>query len=96
MDDLSLSASLEDYLKQMEERLIPLGLLDPGEQGEVVRLISGKGSFHRLMDMGLRIGKRLEMLSNRGSGPVLIKIDGTRLALGRGVAMKILIRRVSP
>jgi ferrous iron transport protein A len=76
--------------------MVPLVLLSPGEQAEVIRLISGERLFRRLMDMGLRVGKRVEVLSNRGHGPILIKIEGLRLAIGRGAAMKILVRRVSP
>jgi ferrous iron transport protein A len=76
--------------------MFPLVLLGPGEQAEVIRLICGERLFRRLMDMGLRVGKRLKVLSNRGRGPVLIKIEGLRLALGRGAARKILVRRVSP
>ena len=43
--------------------------------------------------MGLRVGKSVEMLSNAGGGPLLIKVDESRIAMGRGVAMKILVRR---
>jgi ferrous iron transport protein A len=42
--------------------------------------------------MGLRVGKRVEMLRN-GAGPVLVKVDESRIAVGRGVAMRITVRR---
>jgi ferrous iron transport protein A len=41
--------------------------------------------------MGLRIGKRVVMLAN-GAGPVLVKVDESRIAVDRGVAMKIKVR----
>jgi ferrous iron transport protein A len=41
--------------------------------------------------MGLRVGKRVEIISN-GGGPVLVKVEGTRIALARGIAMKIMVR----
>lgn len=43
--------------------------------------------------MGIRIGKSIEMLTNEGRGPLLLKVDESRIAVGRGMAMKILVRR---
>ena len=51
-----------------------------------------EGGVHRLETMGLRIGKEVEMLSNQGFGPILVMVDGSRLAIGRGIARKILVR----
>ena len=75
--------------------MLPLGLLHDGETAEIVAL---RGSGARVAcecraeDMGLRVGKRVEMLSN-GGGPVLVKIDEARIAVDRGVAMRIVVRR---
>jgi ferrous iron transport protein A len=44
--------------------------------------------------MGLRVGKTIEMLTN-GSGPILLRVDESRIAMGRGLAMKIMVRRPS-
>ena len=82
--------------------MIPLGLLNPGEQGEIVEirfLLAGapaggersKGDT-RVEDMGLRVGKRVQMLNN--GSPILLKIDESRIAVDRGMAMKIMIREV--
>jgi ferrous iron transport protein A len=87
--------------------MIPLGLLCPGEQGDIVELREGKGHCHgqcrrncghghgkhgsRMEDLGLRIGKRVEMLNN--AGPILVRVDESRIAVDRGTAMKIMIRR---
>jgi len=43
--------------------------------------------------MGLRTGKTVEMLNNEGRGAILVKIDETRIAIGRGMAMKVMVRR---
>jgi ferrous iron transport protein A len=42
--------------------------------------------------MGIRIGKGVEMLNN-GSGPVLLRVDESRIAIARGMVMKIMVRR---
>jgi len=82
--------------------MMPLGLLNTGEKAEVIEYLqplnrqlgeqtsSGCG---RIGDMGLRSGKVVEMLNNEGRGAVLIKVGEARIALGRGMAMKIMVRR---
>jgi ferrous iron transport protein A len=73
--------------------MMPLALLTDGEEGEIVALAASRGGTPggRAEDMGLRVGKRVVMLAN-GAGPVLVKVDESRIALDRGVAMKIKVR----
>ncbi len=73
--------------------MVPLGLLRLGDRAEVVEIIPNKHQCARIEDMGFRVGNTVEMLNNEGQGPLLIKIDESRLALGRGMAMKIMVRR---
>lgn len=56
------------------------------------RHVRGKG-HPRVEDLGIRPGKLVEMLSNEGRGALLVKVDESRIAVGRGVAMKIMVRR---
>ena len=87
--------------------MMPLALLSPGESAEIVSVdvkpqadkpCCGQcgGERHkgetRVEEMGLRAGKIVEMLSN-GAGPLLVRIDESRIALNRGMAMKIKVRR---
>jgi ferrous iron transport protein A len=51
------------------------------------------GSSGRAGDMGIRPGKTVEMLSNEVGRALLVKVDETRIAVGRAVAMKIMVRR---
>jgi ferrous iron transport protein A len=74
--------------------MLPLGLLVDGETAEIVA-VRGAGRERcdaRAEDMGLRIGKQVEMLRN-GAGPVLVKVDESRIAVDRGVAMRVTVRR---
>jgi len=73
--------------------MVPLGLLQLGDTAEVVEVVPGTHSCARVEDMGFRVGKTVEMMSNAGRGALLIKIDESRLALARGIAMKIMVRR---
>jgi ferrous iron transport protein A len=74
--------------------MLPLGLLADGEMAEIVAIRGAERETcdSRAKDMGLRVGKRVEMLRN-GAGPVLVKVDESRIAVGRGVAMRITVRR---
>jgi ferrous iron transport protein A len=75
--------------------MMPLGLLLDGEIAEIVATPGGSGTCAaRAEEMGLRIGKRVEMLNN-AAGPVLVKVDESRIAMDRGVAMRIKVRKAS-
>lgn len=82
--------------------MIPLGLLSAGEHGEIVDIMLGKpeGTCQseadkaavRVEDLGLRIGKSVEMLTN-GGNTILLRVDESRIAIARRMAMKIMVRR---
>lgn len=73
---------------------IPLAFLMPGEKGVVIEIIGGRGLVKRLYDMGLYPSAVVEVLSH-GFGPMMVRVNGTTtIAIGRGVGMKIIVRRV--
>jgi ferrous iron transport protein A len=43
--------------------------------------------------MGFTPGSVVKMLKNFGSGPVLVKVHDAEVALGRGIAEKIVVTR---
>jgi ferrous iron transport protein A len=83
--------------------MAPLGLLSIGERGEILVIHRGRDAptdgKNRLLchveEIGLRVGKVVEMLNNEGRGTLLVKVDESRIALGRGMAMKIMVRRIA-
>ncbi|MGC9003046.1 MAG: FeoA family protein [Dictyoglomus sp.] len=75
--------------------VIPLAMVSEGERVEIVDFIKpGRGLLCRLRDIGISPGRIVEVLANQGHGPILLKIGESRIAIGRGMAMKILTRRV--
>jgi Fe2+ transport system protein FeoA len=44
--------------------------------------------------MGLRIGDRIEVVTNLDKGQLVVAIDYNRYALGRGLAKKILVELI--
>jgi len=74
--------------------LIPLIMLAPGQSGEVVDIDAGIGLWERLMGMGIRPGVRIQVLANDYRG-VIVAVNNTRYALGRGMAEGILVKPIS-
>ncbi|MCF2137934.1 MAG: ferrous iron transport protein A [Candidatus Thorarchaeota archaeon] len=51
--------------------------------------------LRRLMDLGFTWGCVFEIVQGGRSGPVLVEIRGTRIALGHGIASQLLVEEVS-
>lgn len=70
---------------------IPLAMLSENEEAVVVEVCGGRGLIRRLSEMGFTYGTKVKVLNSNSPGPVLVFIRGSRIALGRGVAMKIMV-----
>ena len=63
-----------------------------GERGRIVRIYGGHGLRRRLAVLGLREGKVVRMVSVQPfMGPVVVEVDETEVAMGHGMAWKILV-----
>lgn len=66
--------------------------LKPDHKGKIVEISGGSGLQNRLMSMGLYVGKEIIKLSYVGlRGPVVIRVGRSVLALGHGMAAKIIV-----
>jgi len=74
--------------------IVPLSELGPGESAVVVDIAGGSGLRSKLYSMGLAPGVIIRVLERFPVGPVVIEAGGTRLAVGKGMAAKILVRRL--
>lgn len=72
---------------------MPLSIATNGERLKVERLVGGCEIRHRLTAMGLSIGDEIEVISN--CGPIIINVKGSRLAIGRGFAQKIIVSQLN-
>jgi ferrous iron transport protein A len=71
---------------------LSLTQLKKGSKARIVEFIGGKEVTHRLMMMGLRPGEQLVKLSAFAlRGPVTVRIGHTTLALGHGMAEKVIV-----
>lgn len=80
-----------DCLKE-RVRLMPLSFAQEGELGIVGEFMGGANAQLRLATLGLRKGDEVEVVTNSGSGQLVVAVNGTRLALGRGIAKKIMVK----
>jgi len=79
----------------MGEARIVLGNMAPGNRGLVRRLAGGQGFVSRLAALGFTMGVEVKMLQNFGRGPLIVLVRDTRVALGRGEAMQVVVEPVT-
>jgi len=72
---------------------VPLSALHPGEQGVVVKLVAGRNLMSRMASLGFTPGARVTVVQNFGRGPLIAMVRAARVALGRGEASRIHVRR---
>ena len=66
--------------------------LNPGDRARVVGIHGGRGLRRHLEQVGIHPGDILSLESlSAFRGPILIEVHGSRIALGRGVARKVIV-----
>jgi Fe2+ transport system protein FeoA len=72
--------------------LIPLSEIETGRKVRLAAIEVGQAVGRRLMAMGMLPNVELEVIRNGHPGPFVIRVKGTRIALGRGVAHNIMVK----
>ncbi|MCU0484818.1 MAG: transcriptional repressor [Anaerolineales bacterium] len=75
-----------------ESAIQPLSATPAGSVVRIVQYEGGHDFASRAISMGLPLGAEAKVIQNYGHGPLLVGIQGSRIALGRGEAAKIKIR----
>ena len=71
--------------------MMPLSMASSGETVSVASVKSGWGLQRRLAALGITHGVKVRVVSSGRPGPVVLDVRGSRLALGYGVAHKIMV-----
>jgi len=72
---------------------LDLTQLKEGESGVVEEIQGGFGLTRRLESLGLRAGKKVTKVSSQlMRGPITIRIGNSQIAIGFGMAKKIILR----
>ena len=69
--------------------------LKNGQQGKIVAIQGGPGVSRKLGNMGIRVGSQVCNLSGHFmKGPVVVQSGRTQVAMGPGLAGKIMIEKI--
>jgi len=72
---------------------LPLSMAAIGQTVRLINITAGKRLTHRLTELGMTPGTELTILQDAG-GPLLLSVRDSRVALGRGMAHKMLVRPI--
>ena len=61
-----------------------------GGKGKVYDIAGGRTASKRLFEMGFNKGQEVEVVKN-DFGPLVVDLNGCKIAVGRGMAQKILL-----
>jgi len=71
--------------------MMPLAMVSPGQDVRLIAIHGGQRLRKRLADLGLNLGMTVQVLHCNAQGPLLLAVKDSRLALGRGMALKIFV-----
>ena len=75
-----------------DKKEITIAQMKNGQHGIVVRIEGGHGLNNRLNALGIRPGKKITRVgAMMMRGPVTVKVDGTQVAMGFGMASKVIV-----
>ena len=55
---------------------------------------NGSGILRRLLDLGLTKGCFFKVVQGSRAGPILVEVRGTRVALGHGIARRLIVEEL--
>jgi ferrous iron transport protein A len=74
---------------------ITLDQVNENRKAQVIDIQGGQGIRQRLSQMGIHPGDRITILRYGAlRGPLLIEIHGSQVALGRGIASRIIVEEL--
>ena len=73
--------------------MAPLSSLESGAVGVVQDLNGGRGFVGRVAALGFTPDTQVTMVQNFDRGPLIVFLRDTQIALGRGAAKRIQVRR---
>jgi ferrous iron transport protein A len=98
LDDKSL-ISFDKNLENLQGRVedtVALTDLREGERSVIVLALGGLRMVRRLAEMGLTPGTEVRVVRSAPMrGPIEISVRGVSLALGRGIASRVLVKRAT-
>jgi len=83
-------ANVDTNRNNSSSNTVTLTQMRAGQKGKIVKIDGGHGLAQKLDALGIRVGKEVTKISAQlMRGPVLLRQDNTRVALGFGMASKV-------
>jgi len=77
-----------------DKNVVPLDILENKEEATIVIINAGQNALTRLCHLGLTPGVTVKKITGAPfQGPIEIRVRDTLLAIGRGLARKVLVIR---
>jgi Fur family ferric uptake transcriptional regulator len=80
---------------QSDDHSMPLSMARQGDRIRIMQFSGGPRCQMRLLSMGLRIGDFVEVITSHGRGQMVVAVDCKRYVIGKGLAQKMLVERVT-
>ncbi|MEE8599356.1 MAG: FeoA family protein [Dehalococcoidales bacterium] len=75
-----------------DSKQITLRQMQAGQSGIVAQIQGGHGLISRLSALGIRPGKKITKVGSMFMrGPVTVQLDSTQVAIGFGMANKVIV-----
>ncbi len=74
--------------------MMPLSMASRDKLLEIVSIVGGRNIKQRLSALGLYPGSVIKMVTNDFGGPLIVEVNNSKIAIGRGMAQKILVNEI--
>ena len=79
----------------MDQQNISLLHLPANKKAKITSISGGHGFQRKLQTLGIREGQEIKIVSKQPfRGPITIKVCGSQMTLGRGMARRILVEEI--
>jgi len=78
-------------MTRQSPQTFPLSMAAVGDRVRILSHRPGKGIEKRLSGLGLHPGSVVEVVQQQGGGGLVVAREGGRIALGLGIALKIMV-----
>jgi len=76
-------------------KVLPLAFLATGKEAVVRKITGGRTACYKLSEMGFTNGTIVRAVRNDGYGPMIVSVRESRIAIGRGMAQKIMVEEAN-
>lgn len=74
--------------------MMPLSMANKDKLLKIINIVGGRNVKQRLSALGLYPGSVIKMITNDFGGPLIVEVNNSKIAIGRGMAQKILVNEI--